>query len=551
MKGMFFVSLRLPLERKLEVVWLYGGMGKKPCCLLTCLVDLPQHYFLEHIPPLEKTYQDTTPFHLRLNNKTLTLVFYYVLHEDDNFVTALPTRGRAQTKIILSQLCHRFRYLIVRNPAFWSAFYLTVAQVEKSATLLLLTRTYMKRCNQPFMQIHVEDAYRDGKLASFGGGGIDIMSEIVLHFRNQLLYLKLSLYSDVVAENFFSQRSSDFPCLEALDITLWESQRSRQSGYLTESPQHQIQACSALANIPTLRFLKINSRNRPRPFNLQVTWRTLYVLDLNGTPLSYRHFQRILADCHLLSTAVFDVQIAPAYETDIRSFGRLVHPNIRNLTLTLLNPSNDRRLFDLVFFPHPYPHEQHDRSVQFWFPLLSFPFLHSLTIRLYDKLEGWNFNFITKFIQLSANAANLTICRLQDVDGGYSLLEPAQKSQAARQQSAISTDDLINLNKVIPQVRELHLPNSTPVSRAFLGCLGAGEIFIHAQVIKAATLYPLEAWSMVYRRCLVASSRAHVKTVPLRYCILAVPYMFKDSIHLQEWADKTYIIIEYMYPRCL
>lgn len=98
------------------------------------------HYFLQNTPPLEKPYHSSIPTHMCLSNRVLTLIFYYTLRDDQMFITTLPTCGDSQMKTLLSQLCRRFRYLILRNPTFWSAYHLTTGKVHKPRSLILLTR---------------------------------------------------------------------------------------------------------------------------------------------------------------------------------------------------------------------------------------------------------------------------------------------------------------------------------------------------------------------------------------------------------------------------
>jgi len=251
---------------------------------------------------------------------------------------------RDDERRILTQVCRRWRRIILSIPAYWSSFDFIQWKVPRPQNLLQLAQEFFGRSGDTPLAICLRGSLH-------GNLGHDILEFIIRPHARRVWFLSCWVTKQGL-RTLIGPGHIDFPILRSIDVTIIYSSDDTIASHIPVRGSMCLDRFQHLG--PSLRQLALRVLDgvHPADLGLQVPWGQFTRIDLEHTPIHADAFMRIIEQSLLLEDGTFCINFAlRSHDGRATTFRRISVPCLQRLHLRLIEPSLDARIFGKPAMP--------------------------------------------------------------------------------------------------------------------------------------------------------------------------------------------------------
>ena len=248
---------------------------------------------------------------------------------------------RDDQRRVLTQVCKRWRDMIVCNPTYWSGFNFVEWAVQPPNYLLCAAECFF---GLPEDTIPLAINFGRSLQSDIGR---NIFKFVIRPLAYRVRFLSCSITKETL-KVLFGGNQVRFPVLEAIDVAVNCDLNGTITSRLPVSGSIDL---SAFRHAPRLRDAKLHILGGIHPADLKLPWGQLTRLDLGNTCVLVHTFMKIMEESALLEDGAFCISFARYYDGQATRLRRISIPLLRCLRLTLFEPSQDARIFGSLHIP--------------------------------------------------------------------------------------------------------------------------------------------------------------------------------------------------------
>jgi len=253
---------------------------------------------------------------------------------------------RDDARRVLTQVCAKWRGIVVSTTTFWSSFNFTQLEVQRPNNLFRLAALFFHRSGETApLSVHL-----GGPLQS----GLGIILGLIIRPRaHRVWFLSCTLTKSQLRTIFGPH--VHFPLLQFIDVRIVCDSDGSIASRISVKGSIDL---SGLQNTPSLQHATLRILDGVHPTDLRLPWARLTRIDLGHTSTQVGAFVKILEQSLVLEDGVFLVNFTRSYDGQPTTLRRISVPHLRRLRLRLFQPSQDTRVFGNL--------EMHDLE-ELWF----------------------------------------------------------------------------------------------------------------------------------------------------------------------------------------
>ncbi|CAA7269839.1 unnamed protein product [Cyclocybe aegerita] len=375
----------------------------------------------------------------------------------------------------LSQVCTKWRRIIVGDTSLWANIRLAPVRFEHSEHLLRLFEQSAERSRGQPLLIQMYNDLRRSRPAHvrkvedllYGGGKFSIVHSILapLPVSSRLTSLKCLFAKDDVWM-FLRLPSTTFPVLKSVDITFIHSLDNHRTPF-TKDHRNRLNF-TVFKDHPTLQEAAFHIENCIHPLDLQLPWGQLTKLDLASAPMPTWTLLTIMSQAApSLVDGAFHVKLLAASDCELLG---VTMPVLKRLRLVVIDPTLEPTFF----------------------ALLKMPILGNLKLERFDRRVGWQLWLLIPVLVHSSSSL-----RLLELKNFVLRREPGDPVPTVRRSSYTELEAIL---EVVPRLEELRLAPDIVMHLPTLEKVASGGLVPQLRVLELFSTSSEQVVSMVQQR---------------------------------------------------